>query len=355
MKITFVSPPPNLSGGQRVVAVYADRLQARGHKVTVVAPRWQPPGFRARVRALARGSWLSGVPEPSHFDRMQAELRLVDHAGPVTDADMPDADVVIATWWETAFAVAALSPAKGRKFYFVQHHEVHSHLPRHISAGSYYLPLRKITISGWLRDIMADRYGDHDVALVPNSVDTDLFSAPPRGRQPVPTVGLMYSEIPFKGVDVALAAITRLRQTYPALQVVAFGIRPPSRQLPLPEGSRFFLRPAQEELRNIYAMCDVWLCGSRLEGFHLPPLEAMACRTPVVSTRVGGPMETVVVGKNGFLADVEDVDGLVDGLLQVLELPEQQWQRASDAALAQATSYSWDDAAALFEQALSKG
>lgn len=82
-----------------------------------------------------------------------------------------------------------LPPEKGRKVYFIQHHEVHSHLPLHLSAGSYHLPMKKVTISGWLVDTMADLYGDQDVVLVPNSVDLELFQAPERGRQAAPTVG----------------------------------------------------------------------------------------------------------------------------------------------------------------------
>ncbi len=352
MKITFVTPPANLSGGLRVVAIYADLLRARGHEVVVVAPRHRAPRWTTRLRALARGRWLKTPPQTSHYDRMQAELRLCDHAGPITDADVPDADVVIATWWETAFMVAQFPVSKGRKFYFVQHHEVHPNLPVHLSAGSYLLPLRKITISSWLVETMRNLYGDAEVALVPNSVDHAQFFAPERGRQSVPTVGLMYSRTHFKGVDISLRAIEIARQTRPDLRVIAFGTEAPDRKLPLPRGSEFYLRPAQDRLREIYAACDVWLCGSRAEGFHLPPSEAMACRTPVISTRVGGPMDVIENGINGYLVDVEDVDGLARGLRQVFDLSESEWQGMSDAALASVQSYGWEAAAELFEAAL---
>jgi glycosyltransferase involved in cell wall biosynthesis len=352
MKITFVCPPPSLSGGLRVVATHAERLRARGHDVLVVAPRRRPVDWKRRLKALMRGRRPAVPPPATHLHRMQAELKLLDHPGPVTDADLPDADAVIATWWETAFAVAALSPAKGRKFYFIQHHEVHPHLPSHISAGSYHLPLRKIVISNWLRDVMADVYGDADVALVRNSVDTELFHAGPRGRQAAPTVGLMYSTKEFKGVRVALEAIGKARRRHSSLQVVAFGVQPVSPDLPLPPGSRFFRRPAQEELRRIYASCDVFLTASRSEGFGLPVLEAMACRCPVVATRTGCAPDVIEDGVNGFLADIDDVDGLAEGLGRVLDRPEADWRRMSEAAFAEVANYSWDDAAAAMEAAL---
>ncbi|MGB7243697.1 MAG: glycosyltransferase family 4 protein [Sulfitobacter sp.] len=353
MKITFVSPPPNLSGGVRVVAIYADALRARGHEVNVVATSAPQLSSKARLKGLARD--LVGRRRPSgatHYDTMQAPLTLLDHPGPVTDADVPDADVVIATWWETAFAVAGLSASKGAKFYFVQHHEVHAHLPRHLSAGSYYLPLKKITISDWLKDTMAQTYGDADVDLVPNSVDLSVFHAPPRGRQPVPTLGLMYAVQPFKGLDTSFAVIEAARRTHPDLRVVCFGAIPPHKDLPLPDNTTYIQSPSPDALRETYAMCDVFLTSSRIEGFGLPILEAMACRTPVVATRTGCAAGVISNGVNGYVAPVEDVTALAAGITNILNLEDAPWRAMSDAARDMAASYTWEDAAVRFEQAI---
>jgi glycosyltransferase involved in cell wall biosynthesis len=94
------------------------------------------------------------------------------------------------------------------------------------------------------------------------------------------------------------------------------------------------------------------MCGSRVEGFHLPPLEAMACRCPVVSTRVGGPLDVIEDGVNGYLVNVNDADALAERLIRVLSLSDEGWTRMSDAAYRTATSYSWDEATSLFERAL---
>jgi len=120
----------------------------------------------------------------------------------------------------------------------------------------------------------------------------------------------------------------------------------------LPPGSSFHYRPAQNDIKNIYAQCDVWLCGSRGEGFHLPPLEAMACRCPVVSTAVGGPSDIVQDGVNGYVVPIEDSTGLAEHLDRVLSLSDVAWRAMSDAAYATATRYTWDDATILFEQGL---
>ena len=123
-------------------------------------------------------------------------------------------------------------------------------------------------------------------------------------------------------------------------------------RLRLPPYADFHQQPPQDKLKDLYARCDVWLCGSIREGFHLPPLEAMACRCPVVSTRVGGPMDIVEEGLNGHLVEVGDVGALADRVLRVLNLPTAEWKKMSDAAYHTATRFTWDEATDMFEKAL---
>lgn len=354
MKITFISPAPDLSGGQRVVAIQADQLLARGHEVTVVARGRQKLSFRRKLRNLSLGQAFNGPPGETHFDRMKARLVVLPHSGPITADDVPDADVVIATWWETAFEALHLPPSKGCKCYFVQHHEVFSHLLKHISAASYFLPLKKITIASWLVDTIRDLYGDDNVALVPNAVDHQMFFAAERSRQPLPTVGLIYSQAPFKGVDIALRAVALVQKVFPNLQLIAFGTSSPSKQLSLPKSTDFHLAPPQSRLREIYAACDVFIAPSRSEGFGLPILESMACRTPVVASRTGCAEDVIEDGKNGYVVDVEDHKALAERLIRVLSMENASWQRMSEQAHRRANDYTWDHAGALFERALQR-
>lgn len=50
--------------------------------------------------------------------------------------------------------------------------------------------------------------------------------------------------------------------------------------------------------------CDIYAAPSRLEGFGMIQLEAEACGKPVISIDVGGPRDTIVHNKTGFLVDV---------------------------------------------------
>lgn len=352
MKITFVSPPPNLSGGIRVIALHAARLQAMGHSVTVIAPRPQLPSRRDRLRAALFGPALPKPPTRTPYDDEAAPFRSLRHTGPVTDADLPDADAVIATWWETAPWVAALSPSKGRKFYFVQGHEIFAPIPAAEGAATYRLPLQKITVASWLTNAMRDIYGDPTAITVPNAVDHTRFHAPPRARGTPPTVGFLYAPSPVKGTDLAIAAIAALKIRLPDLHVVTFGAEPPTQDLPLPDWVEFILSPPHHRIREIYARCDAFLMASREEGFAMTVTEAMACRCPISATRTGCGPDLIRDGVNGYLNDIEDVTGMTEALHHILTASPADWRAMSDAAHAAVADYSWAAATKRFEAAL---
>jgi glycosyltransferase involved in cell wall biosynthesis len=280
------------------------------------------------------------------------EHRVLERYRPVTDADVPDSDVVVATYYTTAYGVQGLSSRKGAKAIFLQGYEVEDGKSNPKLDATWRMPMHKITISKWLLQLARGKFGDQVVSLVLNGVDLDQFHAPPRGKRPVPTVGLLHHNSPLKGCGTSIKTLKRVATAMPSLRVVSFGAEQPDFGLRLPGFAEFHYRPPQEKLRELYAQCDVWLCGSNVEGFHLPPLEAMACRCPVVSTRVGGPMDIIEEGVNGYLTEVGDVVALADRVLRVLRLPPEEWRQMSDAAYRTATRFNWDDATEQFEDAL---
>lgn len=352
MRITFISACLDLSGGSRIIATHAKMLVDHGHQVTVVSPKPEPPTLRKRLRSWwATGKWDPHYGNPSHYEGLGLDIRIVDHS-PLTEADVPDADVVVATWWETAEWVNAFSPRKGAKVYFVQGHEVFDFLPVERSRATYHMPFFKIVVSGWLQRIMRDTYGDHSAVLVPNSIDHRVFDAPPRDKQAVPTVGFMYAPGALKGTHLALEAIRRMRLVVPNLRAVSFGAHIPANLDQDFKDIEFTHMPSSAELRAAYSSCDVWLCCSSSEGFGLPAMEAMGCRTPVVSTRVGWPLDAIRDGVNGYLVEVGDVQALGDAALKCLTMDKEAWKVMSNNAYETSRSYSWERSHTLFAAAL---
>lgn len=356
MNITFLLPPVSMSGGIRVVAIYAQWLRSRGHNVLLISPAARSVPFWRRLISLLKGN---GWPEPgqhssSHLDGSGLpHLQLETYRAPC-DGDVPDGDVLISTWWETAEWSMNLAASKGARVYFVQGHEIFPFLPVDRVEATYRLPMHKIAVATWLKKLMNDRYGDPTCDVVPNSVDKHLFFAPFRSKQSVPTMGFLVSEAPLKGFNTAIAVVQKLRLLVPTLRVFCFGSRAgqDTKQMLAANGCEFVASPPQALIRELYASCDVWLSTSRSEGFNLTAIEAMACRTPVVSTRTGWPVEVVKDGWNGFLADIDDVDNLSSRTLAVLSLDNRAWTEMSQNALETVGGTSWEVSSMQFEAAL---
>lgn len=62
----------------------------------------------------------------------------------------------------------------------------------------------------------------------------------------------------------------------------------------------------------LLAAADIYAAPSRLEGFGMIQMEAEACGKPVISINVGGPVDTIVHGKTGFLAEVDQTVDLTE-------------------------------------------
>jgi glycosyltransferase involved in cell wall biosynthesis len=59
-------------------------------------------------------------------------------------------------------------------------------------------------------------------------------------------------------------------------------------------------------MSQLFSACDIYAAPSRLEGFGMIQMEANACGKPVISINVGGPVDTIIHGQTGFLAEVSE-------------------------------------------------
>ena len=76
------------------------------------------------------------------------------------------------------------------------------------------------------------------------------------------------------------------------------------------------------DAERVMAAADVIVCSSQFESYGMVNVEAMASGKPVVSTRRGGPSETVVDSETGFLVDAGDADALADRVVILLRDPD---------------------------------
>ena len=74
-----------------------------------------------------------------------------------------------------------------------------------------------------------------------------------------------------------------------------------------------------DEIRRIMCFSDLFLLPSETESFGLAALEAMAGKTPVISTNQGGLPEVNIQGVTGFMSDVGDVEDMAKNAIHILE------------------------------------
>ena len=73
------------------------------------------------------------------------------------------------------------------------------------------------------------------------------------------------------------------------------------------------------EVTKILCYADLFLLPSQTESFGLAALEAMAARTPVISTNTGGLPEVNIHGVTGYLSDLEDIDDMAKNAIFILK------------------------------------
>ena len=153
----------------------------------------------------------------------------------------------------------------------------------------------------------------------------------------------------FVGLIQAYAELQR-RAALPQDLVIAGGpgwlyegIYEEARRQVAPERICFPGFVADEDLPALYTLADAFAFPSLYEGFGIPPLEAMACGTPVICANNSSLPEAV--GEAALLVDATDVNGLATGLFALLT-DDGLRARQVIAGLARAGRFTWSAAAA---------
>ena len=137
-----------------------------------------------------------------------------------------------------------------------------------------------------------------------------------------------------KGSDLFVEAMCRLLPQYPDFSAVVIGLTTVD-NLPFVEGLkqqiaaaglseriRFLGELPIEEVPLWYQRISIYVFASRVEGFGLTMLEAMAAGDAVVATRAGAAEMIITDGDDGVLAPVDDVEALVAALEPLMRDPE---------------------------------
>ncbi|NOT64035.1 MAG: glycosyltransferase family 4 protein, partial [Acidobacteria bacterium] len=265
------------------------------------------------------------------------------------DRYLPAADVIIATAFETAFAVNEASNAKGRKYYFIQHFEDWDGEAARVRA-TWQLPLQKVVVSQWLLDIASELGVADDTTYIPYGLNfSEFHTTRPIAERTQPCVAMMTHSLKFKGTPDGLEALRLVKQRIPELQAVLFGVE--VRPANAPEWCEYIQQPSLAALREIYNGAAAFLCPSISEGWGLPAMEAMACGCALVAADNQGVRDFTTANENALLAPVRRPDLLAESLYDVLTNDNLR-VRLATAAEQSVRRFTWDRSVNAFERLL---
>ncbi len=345
MQITFTLPlysrTPN--GGFKVVYEYANRLQERGHQVTIVHPRsWEPQvSLRQRAKVVAWKARSRIKPRPLiPWFPVHPNVRLLLTPDLRTQF-IPDGDAIFATSWHTAPWVNQYDEAKGDKYYLIQHYEVWDG-PKNEVDATWKMPLHKVVIARWLWDIGAAFGEERRMSYIPNGMDVERFRllTPIEARNPR-RIGMLYHDREWKGTGDGIAALARVREAVPDIDVVFFGTLPRSDQVP--DWITYVENTHGEKLVRLYNSFAIFLHPSWAEGWPLPPAEATACGCALVAAGNDGVMDYAREDKTALIAPIKNPDALADCLLRLLA-DDALRQLVAEAGYKHIQSYTWQRA-----------
>jgi glycosyltransferase involved in cell wall biosynthesis len=354
MRIAWLIQELKHGGGHRVCLEVSKVLAQRGHEVVILVPK---------------GRLLTEVPEPlkviecgKPFDH---PIKSILFNGPAMLRNLPRVDVVISTMPYMAFLNTIATwfrPVRGVHYIMADDYRLFDDrtlirstfmlsLHKLSTMISYRLPLTILVNSTWTKNQVAG-VGPTPKYILPHGVKTDIFK--PSKQKPesphafrLATVARKHA---YKGWPDLVESLNLLWDERQDFELTAITQDPI-----VTEGCRFpvtLVSPKDDpELVSYLQSADVFLFASHHEGFGLPPLEAMACGIPVVSTDLDGMREYAVHDVNSWLVSVGSIQDMADGIRHLLDNPELR-NRLSIEGLKTAGDFSWQKVVDRFEQIL---
>ncbi len=315
----------NRSGGVRMVIHVANALAARRRRVAFIVPAHAsvpPIDLRTHVEVIVRGH-KRGLADRIDFCR-----------------HLPEARAYLATGYQTPLLIAwgrRSSRRYARMVHLIQADEVATHIGfgsqkawqkpglRLMANRGLRVPATRIAVSAAVADAVGRKYIQRVInpGIEARYIESARQATPIRRerRHDVTdrlTVGFFAQPGRVKGSDVAIAALGTL-STSESVRLLAFDL--PGAP-PLPDYiDRFSILQAERavDLMAFYNTCDVFVFSSLLEGFGLPPLEAMACGVPTIISDCGGVRDYARHEANCLLVPPGNADAITAAVQRLID------------------------------------
>jgi glycosyltransferase involved in cell wall biosynthesis len=384
LRIVFATYDVGLSGGVRAIFEVAERLKKRNYNVSVLTLggdyswiRTQVPVQYVKLKTPALATHLLSLGKMIFFKRIRrAEIHPIELEAFTKRIGIHldlvrllaetliniNPEVAIATWYPTALAVW-LSGVERQLFFVQDFPEVVKEYTGEYGLKMFekvlQLPFLFLANSSYTRELILSLNKNARVKVAGVGVNIETFY--PRNKKIIdsggkPIVMAILRSASFKGARVALESLNIVNRKMPihALLVAERNInylKRLFREVKPTYKYTVFRNVDDDTLAKLYSSSDVFIFTSYRESFGLPPLEAMACGTPVVTTDCGGDRDYAVNGYNALVVPPGDPQALARAVIEILTNSNLR-ERLVEAGLATVKQWTWDRVVDRFEEAL---
>jgi glycosyltransferase involved in cell wall biosynthesis len=342
---------PEAGGAEVHLHEIAGRIAAKGHDVTVLASTFRdasPEEMIGGVKVVRRGGKFT-----FNF-HVPGAIRSLSRDKPF---DIVVDDVNKIPFYTPLYVKPPLLALAHHLFAKTIFLEAPFPVALYVYAGEALIPAvyrhtRLIVVSESTRRELAEKgIPEANIDIVYNAVDHTRFKPAQDPKPSEPVIGYVGRIKRYKKIDYLLESMNIVLERLPQARLMLAGsgdylpaLVALAARLGISDRVEFMGFVSEEEKIAMLQRAHVVVNPSSKEGWGVTVIEANACGTPVIASDVPGLRDAVVDGETGYLVPFGDVEACARRTLEVLQ-DDVLRRRLSEAAIAHAKTFNWDDSA----------
>ena len=325
LKINYVMSGTGRTGGTRVLLNFMNELVKQGHEVsltTIYYDDWFP--LTKDIKIISKRTRFNQylLYAKSRILERNQLLYHLDYMKKLHDM-IPKVDINVATFSPTAYVASWKSIDGSTPFYHMQHLETimfSNPLMKKFILDTYFLPIYKVANSKWLQQKLRLIVGTEFPILNP-AIEHDIFYRRNVYKQDSRNINIIaLGKGGWKNTIGIYNAVNLVRSKLPNKKIILhfFGQRPINGIKFDNRETIFHKNLSDDQLAELYSNSDIQVTFSTAESFPLPPLEAMACGSAVITTPYGTE-DYVIDGLNALIVEPNNVEMLADKIRLLIE------------------------------------
>lgn len=180
-----------------------------------------------------------------------------------------------------------------------------------------------VSPSNWLKKVVETRYKDLDVEVINNGINQEIFTPSTPNKKIVEMAGgkfiigaAAYLLNNAKGLDF----LKRLADVIDGEKYIIVACGAKNEEIENNRRKNLILLPrinSREEMKSFYTTIDIFLNPTQLDNFPTVNLECISCGAPIICFKVGGAVEMITDGLNGYGVTPNDIMETKDKIEQL--------------------------------------